>query len=72
MEAATTDACIALLDEAGLRESVLESLLAAIQKHLDRRVGDKLRVGAVLFSNEYGLLGQTETAKIIMEQWRKL
>ena len=62
----------ALLDEAGLREQVLESLLAAIQKHLDRRVGDKLRVGAVLFSNEYGLLGQTETAKIIMEQWRKL
>ena len=72
MEAATTDACIALLDEAGLREPVLESLLAAIQKHLDHRVGDSVQVGAVVFSNEYGLLGQTETAKKIIEQWRRI
>lgn len=72
MEAATTDACIALLDEAGLRESVLESLLAAIQRHLDHRAGDTMQVGAVMFSNEYGFLGQTETAKKIIEQWRKI
>ena len=72
MEAATTDACIALLDEAGLRESVLESLLAAIQRHLDHRAGNTMQVGAVMFSNEYGFLGQTETAKKIMEQWRKI
>lgn len=70
MEAATTDACIALLDEAGLRESVLESLLAAIQRHLDHRTAGNMQVGAVIFSNEYGLLGQTETAKKIIEQWR--
>ena len=72
MEAATTDACIALLDEAGLRESVLESLLAAIQRHLDHRAGNTMQVGAVMFSNEYGFLGQTETAKKIIEQWRKI
>ena len=72
MEAATTDGCIALLDEAGLRERVLESLLAAIQRHLDHRTGDTMQVGAVIFSNEYGLLGQTETAKKIIEQWRQI
>ena len=72
MEAATTDACIALLDEAGLREQVLESLLTAIQRHLDRRTGDRMQAGAVVFSNEYGFLGQTETAKKIMEQWRSI
>ena len=72
MEAATTDACIALLDEVGLRERVLESLLAAIQKHLNHRAGDNMQVGAVIFSNEYGLLGQTETAKKIIEQWRRI
>ena len=72
MEAATTDACIALLDEAGLRESVLESLLAAIQRHLDHRAGNTMQVGTVMFSNEYGFLGQTETAKKIIEQWRKI
>lgn len=71
MEAATTDACIALLDEEGLRKPVLESLLGAIQRHLDHRAADRMQVGAVMFSNEYGLLGQTETAKKIMEQWRR-
>ena len=54
MDAATTDACIAVLDEKGLREPVMAGLLGAMQRHLDRRAGDKLRAGAVVFSNEYG------------------
>lgn len=68
MGAATTDACIALLDEAGLRKPVLESLLAAIQRHLERRAG-AMQVGAVVFSNEYGLLSRTAPAGEILRQW---
>ena len=71
MDAATTDACIAILDGAGLREPVMNSLLAAMQRQLNHRVGDKLRVGAVVFSNEYGLLGKTETAEAILNDWSK-
>lgn len=71
MDAATTDACIAELDEAGLREPVMKSLLDAIQGHLDHRVAGALMVGAMVFSNEYGLLGKTETAEEIMKQWRQ-
>ena len=71
MDAATTDACIAILDEKGLRAPVMASLLAAMQRHLDRRAGDKLRVGAVVFSNEYGLLGKTDTAETILQDWSK-
>jgi len=67
--AATTDACLELLDAAGLRAPVLESLLDAIQLHLDRRVGEAFRVGAVLFSNQHGPLGATQTAKELLEQW---
>ena len=67
--AATTDACLALLDTAGLRAPVLESLLDAIQLHLDRRAGEAFRVGAVLFSNQHGPLGATQTAKELLEQW---
>lgn len=70
MEAATTDACIALLDGAGLRKAVMERLLNAIQHHLDRRAADACVIGAVLFSNEYGLLGETERAKEIMNAWK--
>ncbi len=68
MDAATTDACLAVLDEAGLRGVVLNSLLAAMQRQLDRRVGT-LRAGAVVFSNAYGLLGKTETAELLLREW---
>ena len=71
MDAATTDACIAILDGAGLREPVLQNLLAAMQRQLDHRAGDRLRAGAVTFSNEYGLLGKTETAEAILNDWSK-
>lgn len=42
MDAATTDACLAVLDEAGLRAAVLGSLLEAVQLHLDRRAAGGL------------------------------
>lgn len=71
MDAATTDACIAVLDEAGLRASVLDSLLSAMQRQLDRRVGEALRIGAVVFSNTYGLLGMTDKAKALLEAWKE-
>lgn len=70
MDAAATDACVALLDGAGLRRAVLDSLLAAIQLHLERRTAGACRIGAVVFSNQYGLLGRTERAKEILEGWR--
>ena len=71
MDAATTDACLDILDAENLREPVLESLLQAIQLHLDRRVAGAFRVGAVLFSNQAGPLGQTETAAQLLQSWQK-
>lgn len=69
MQAATADACLTILDRADLRQPVLDSLLGAIQSHLERRMGDGCRVGAVLFSNQFGLLGATQPAKEMLEQW---
>ena len=69
MASAATDACIDLLDTAGLRQSVIESLLSSIQTHLDRRAQGAYRTGAVLFSNQYGFLGSTGNAKDILAQW---
>lgn len=71
LEAATSDACIELLDAAGLRGPVLQSLTAAIQTHLARRAAGGCRVGAMVFSNLYGLLGQTETVQEIIDQWKQ-
>ena len=72
MDCPTSDACIAVLDGAGLRRAVLGSLLSAIQDHLDRRASGTFSMGAVVFSNQYGLLGQTSQAKELMDRWSTL
>ena len=69
MDEVTTDGCLAVLDGAGLRDAVLTSLCRAIQTALVRRAAGAFPVGAVLFSNEYGLLGMTEQARILLKQW---
>lgn len=69
MEAATADACLEILDHAGVREAVMDSILAAIQRHLEHRIGENCRIGAVIFSNQYGLLGTTPPAKEMLQQW---
>ena len=71
LEAATADACLALLRESGLAASVTESLLREAQRRLDLRVRGAYRVGAVMFSNEYGLLGMTDRAREILADWKK-
>ena len=69
MDSVTADACLALLEEAGLKEAALESLLAAIQTHLERRAAGRLHVGAVLFSKRYGGLGATAGAETMLKEW---
>ena len=71
MDAATTDACLDILEQVDLRQPVLERLLAAIQLHLERRAADSFAVGAVLFSNQHGPLGQTKKAEELLKRWAK-
>jgi cobalt-precorrin-5B (C1)-methyltransferase len=69
MDAATTDACIEVLDEAGIRAEVLDSIMNAIQEKLEHRVKGKFRIGAIMFSNVYGQLGITGEGKDILRNW---
>ena len=70
MEQVTTDGCLAVLDGVGLRQPVMASLLKAVQEALDRRAAGAMKIGAVLFSNEYGLLGLTDGAEALLKAWR--
>ena len=65
----TVDAALEVLDKAGLRGPVLASLLDAIQQRLARRAGGAYKIGAALFTNQYGLLGMTAGAKEIVQAW---
>ena len=70
MDSATADQCLAGRDRAGRRAAVMSSLLEAVQRHLDRRAAGQFAVGAVTFSNQYGLLGMTRGAKEILKTWQ--
>ena len=69
MQQVTTDACLEILDRENLRAAVLQSILEAVQEHLDLRTGGQVTVGAVLFSNVYGTLGETAGAKTLIKRW---
>ena len=71
MDAVSADACLELLDRAGLREAVTASLLSAIQRHLSRRAAEGCRVGALLFSPRFGPLGATEEARSLLAEWEQ-
>ena len=69
MDCPTTDACLEELERSGLKTDVLISLLEQIQNHLSKRTGKSCAAGAVLFSNQYGYLGETEQVRDILTMW---
>ncbi len=70
MEQVTTEGCLDVLEDAGLREPVCLSLLKEIQRVLSRRSPEGMIAGLLMFSNQYGLLGMTETAAALLNGWR--
>ena len=62
----TTDAAVELLTAAGLREPVMDALGRALEGQLQRRAGPELRVEALFFSNQYGILGSTPGAEELL------
>lgn len=64
-----TDRMLDVLEREGLREVVMQSILAAIEKHVDGRIGDAMRFGVIVFSEKYGYLGQTSDAERELNKW---
>lgn len=71
MDSAMTDDMLAILEEAGLRQAVMESVMARMHFHLTHRPVGTMQVGAATFSNVHGILGKTADADQILEQIRK-
>ena len=64
-----TDRMLDVVEREGLREAVMQSILAAIEKHVDGRIGDTMRFGVIVFSEKYGYLGQTSDAERELNKW---
>lgn len=66
LEAGTTDEALAVIDRYGILEETMAIVMEKIQFYLDHRSYEQILLGAVVFSNVYGLLGQTRNARKLM------
>lgn len=72
MQAVTTDAGLDILNEEGFLESTMKLIIQRIYYHLQRRAGEGAEVGVMMFSNVYGVLGQTDNAEKMLLQMKRL
>ena len=66
-----TDRMLDVLEREGLREAVMQSILAAIEKHVAGRIGDAMRFGVIVFSEKYGYLGQIADTAAVLDVFRR-
>ena len=68
MASATTEACLDVLDDAGLLGPVATSLTSAIDDHVARRVAGAYKTAAVLFSQVRGELARSDGADALIAE----
>lgn len=67
LDCVTTEAALDILKKSDMLENTMKQLMIRIEDVLQRRSGGKIRIGAIVFSNEYGILGKTKTADKLLE-----
>ena len=67
----TTDEALRVLDENHILRETMKKITDRIQFYLDHRSYHQILLGAVIFSNEYGYLGQTANAAELINKISK-
>ena len=67
----TTDEALRVLDENHILKETMKEITDRIQFYLDHRSYQQILLGAVIFSNEYGYLGQTANAVELIDKISK-
>ncbi len=68
MQCRTTDAALAVLEEAGLTQPVLQSILAKIQEHINARTHSAMQVEVILFATGDRVAIQTPGAAALAKR----
>lgn len=68
LDTVTTEEALGILDEAGEIPRVMDQVLPRVAQSLERRSGGRVETGAILFSNVYGTLGETERVRDLIEK----
>lgn len=67
----TTDEALRVLDENHILKETMKEITDRIQFYLEHRSYQQILLGAVIFSNEYGYLGQTANAAELIDKISK-
>ena len=68
MECVATDEAVRLLEKQGLKEAVMKETARLVQYYAGRFSGNKVQIEVILFSNEFGLLAETEQAENLIRE----
>ncbi len=71
LETITTEEALGVMKEKGILEHAVEDIVKRIHYYLQHRCQEAIRTEVILFSGEYGLLGQSEGAQEMLERFRK-
>ena len=69
LETITTEEAITILKEEDLLSQTMEHITEKIHYYLNKKSGDDMKIGAIIFSNEYGYLGETKYAKELLKEF---
>ena len=64
----TTEEALGKLPDDKSRETVMQDVMEHIAFYLDRRAAGKMQIECIVYSNEFGELGCTQGAKLLLEQ----
>ena len=67
----TTTEAIEILKREDLLDAVMESVIKKVEFYLTNRAGEELKIGAIIFSKEDGILGKTSAVEELLEQIQK-
>ena len=66
MNTVTTDEALVLIEREGKLQDTIKEVTDRISYYLHHRAYDRMKLGAVIFSNEFGHLGETKKAGELM------
>lgn len=68
MKCLTTDEAIQVLIDHNIKESTMERIMKKIDFYLNNRANNKLMIGSIVFSNKYGILGESGNVEELLKR----
>lgn len=69
MKSLTTEAAIEVLIDNNIKEATMKLISEKIEFHINNRAKEKIEIGTIIFSNKYGILGETSKAKELIRRF---